>query len=611
MADFYKMVLRLEAENDRLHKQLDQSTRKIQRFEKSSDTALKSVKANFAKLGAAIGGAVTIGGITALTSNSLAAADNIGKLSTRLGASTEALSQYQYVAELTGVSFNTLTTGWQRMTRRISEAAVGTGEARGALAELGLEVQALSQLAPEQQFEALADAIQQVEKPADRVRLAMKLFDSEGVALLQTMEGGSEAIRRMRDEASSLGLTLSQETADAAANANDALTRLGAATDALGLVLVDSLAPYLAEVVEWLQNKLPAAIQVASDSANFLRAELLETVGGGASLLSDFLGFLSKPVIGDPNDAVTRWLRETSKDLEDVSENARRAAESFNEAIGSTETKRASLERGVSFNQIYNANIAAAAAGARRPRTTQPVTQRAPVGAPTAEADDLKESFDEHVELYSRLRSEAASLTEAVQTPWERAADELDRYDELLELNLITQDTWARAVNQAVDNNADAVRELVDETEKADEAWRDLGYTFSSAFEDAIVDGKGLSDILKGIEQDIIRIAARRLVTEPLGNFISAGATNLFSSFGFGGARAMGGPVAAGVPYIVGERGPEMFVSPKPGAIIPNVAGNTININVTGSGQAGSSASDGQLAARIGSAVSRALRRNA
>jgi hypothetical protein len=41
----------------------------------------------------------------------------------------------------------------------------------------------------------------------------------------------------------------------------------------------------------------------------------------------------------------------------------------------------------------------------------------------------------------------------------------------------------------------------------------------------------------------------------------------------FGGGRAAGGPVAAGVPYLVGERGPELFVPRGSGTIVPNSRG--------------------------------------
>jgi hypothetical protein len=51
-------------------------------------------------------------------------------------------------------------------------------------------------------------------------------------------------------------------------------------------------------------------------------------------------------------------------------------------------------------------------------------------------------------------------------------------------------------------------------------------------------------------------------------------------------ARAMGGPVAGGSTYLVGERGPELFTPGTSGSITPNNAlgggGNTITVNVNG-----------------------------
>jgi hypothetical protein len=54
---------------------------------------------------------------------------------------------------------------------------------------------------------------------------------------------------------------------------------------------------------------------------------------------------------------------------------------------------------------------------------------------------------------------------------------------------------------------------------------------------------------------------------------------------GFGGGRAMGGPVSANTAYVVGERGPELFVPSNSGTIIPNGGGGggtTINLTVNG-----------------------------
>src|SRR5690606_28272776 len=49
------------------------------------------------------------------------------------------------------------------------------------------------------------------------------------------------------------------------------------------------------------------------------------------------------------------------------------------------------------------------------------------------------------------------------------------------------------------------------------------------------------------------------------------------------GRRAGGGPIDAGRPYIVGERGPELIVPRHPGMVVPNhrLGGTTVNINST------------------------------
>lgn len=256
--------------------------------EDKTKNAIRGVKRNFKDLGSVVSdlrfGLVALagaGGLGAVVTRTIDAQDEIGKLSQRIGASTQALSQYRFVADRTGVSFNTLTMGFQRMTRRISEAAAGTGEARGALQELGLSARELNQLRPEQQFEALADSIMKVKSPADQVRLAMKLFDSEGVSLIQTMQGGSEAIRGLRDRADELGLTLSQQQVKAAAEANDAMTELRASFEGMSNSLTTDLAPALTDLIELLTDFVPKA-------ANLARS-VTEDIGVSITAIWDYL----------------------------------------------------------------------------------------------------------------------------------------------------------------------------------------------------------------------------------------------------------------------------------------------------------------------------------
>ena len=73
--------------------------------------------------------------------------------------------------------------------------------------------------------------------------------------------------------------------------------------------------------------------------------------------------------------------------------------------------------------------------------------------------------------------------------------------------------------------------------------------------------------------------------------------------------RAIGGPVTAGSPYLVGERGPELFMPSRGGRIIPNNAlggGGTsvvVNVDASGSSVQGDQAQSRQLGIAISSAV--------
>jgi len=85
-----------------------------------------------------------------------------------------------------------------------------------------------------------------------------------------------------------------------------------------------------------------------------------------------------------------------------------------------------------------------------------------------------------------------------------------------------------------------------------DGAARDLGFTFASSFEDAVVEGRNLSDVLQGLEQDILRILTRKLVTEPL-------------------AGALTGLIGSGVGAFAGQfhGGGRVGSTPVPGRVVP------------------------------------------
>ena len=109
---------------------------------------------------------------------------------------------------------------------------------------------------------------------------------------------------------------------------------------------------------------------------------------------------------------------------------------------------------------------------------------------------------------------------------------------------------------------------------------RNAGNILSSGFEDAIFSGQKLGEVIRSLGMDLMRMVFQQTVTGPLAAGISGAILKGF------GARAMGGPVSANSPYIVGEKGPELFVPGSSGSIVPNGsmggggggAGTSVNI---------------------------------
>lgn len=99
-------------------------------------------------------------------------------------------------------------------------------------------------------------------------------------------------------------------------------------------------------------------------------------------------------------------------------------------------------------------------------------------------------------------------------------------------------------------------------TEYSKQAARNM----QDAFADFLFDpfDEGLSGMLKNFLDTIRRMLANQLAVS---FFENTGIGKFISSIG---KRAMGGPVSAGTPYLVGERGPEIFAPSMSGSIIPN-----------------------------------------
>lgn len=140
---------------------------------------------------------------------------------------------------------------------------------------------------------------------------------------------------------------------------------------------------------------------------------------------------------------------------------------------------------------------------------------------------------------------------------------------------------------------AAALDDLTKKYSPAAKAAADLAQVIASSFEDAIISGRSLGDVLRALADDILRIILRVMVTAPLEKALTDALSGVGGSFfssllgffgmgkssapagapapaNFSGPRALGGPVGAGRSYLVGEQGPEIFMPFNSGQIISN-----------------------------------------
>lgn len=225
--DFTRVVNRAEATLSGSFKKMQRSSgrggkavaKDYQAISRAADGAQLKVKGLVTAIGGfALGG----GGLVALAKSAVTTADEIGKTADRLGLATDELQRYQFAAEVSGITTNEFNTAFQRLGRRLGEAAQGFGEARPALESLGIAIRDVEgNIRPANAvFDEAIEKLAQLEDVTLRNALAAKLFDSEGVKLVQL----GENLARLKDQAGELGLIIPQELIENAEELSNQLT---------------------------------------------------------------------------------------------------------------------------------------------------------------------------------------------------------------------------------------------------------------------------------------------------------------------------------------------------------------------------------------------------
>lgn len=137
------------------------------------------------------------------------------------------------------------------------------------------------------------------------------------------------------------------------------------------------------------------------------------------------------------------------------------------------------------------------------------------------------------------------------------------------------EDLFAEMSRYTLPNMADILAE--EDQRRIESFFNGIRADLAQGLADAIVNGRNLGDVLV----DTFRRAATELLSTGLMDMLSGRSrgdsffSHVAGAIGFGGkvkgGRAIGGPIETGLPYLVGERGPEVVIPRTPSVVIPRV----------------------------------------
>lgn len=439
---------------DRYGNEVTKTGVKSKKFAKDVDSGTSALKqfgsglATVAKGAALAGAAIATGATVALArmvKTGLESADALGKVSDKLGVATESLAGLRVAAERSGVAAQQFDTALQRLVRRTAEAAQGTGEAKGALEKLGLSAQQLVKLAPDQILGRVADAMQGVESQSQRVALAFKLFDTEGVALVNTLASGSAGLDSFQERAKVAGVALSRDMVASVERANDAMADL----DLLQQGLSQQLAVKFAPVLEGISKRL---FEIAEESGGMgkVAEKVFNFLIDGAAKVASAIDAIR--VVWDVLKATTLSVASViASALENIASTAATVIGFFNEGHAK---EFADVSIALSITQRDLANDAAAAwesagkAVANFGKTGERL--RLELGklerAGTKAFENTRKAVDETEDSLADVGKTSTEVEEIVITGWDRVSGSI----------IGAADTMAQANESAAARSANA-----------------------------------------------------------------------------------------------------------------------------------------------------------
>jgi hypothetical protein len=238
------------------------------------------------KIAAAAAATAFAGAAAAMIRSGLQVIDAQAKLAASLGTTVESIQVLERAGNLAGVSMGEIEQATIQLTRRLSQAAAGTGSAVEALQRLRLTADELQRLPLDQRIAAIQDALARYVPQAERAAVASKLFGDR--AALTFLRIDTATLRTATQDVRDFGVVVSQQDAARIERTNDALSRLGLIWRGISNQLAVAAAPTL----EAVADALAAMARTTGPLGQAIKL-LFDNLGRLASIAAAFVGLMA------------------------------------------------------------------------------------------------------------------------------------------------------------------------------------------------------------------------------------------------------------------------------------------------------------------------------
>ena len=258
----------------RLSREMEAANRRMEAFWRRAGVAAAAATA---ALAAAAGAMIRSG---------LQVVDAQAKLAASLDTTVASIQVLERAGDLAGVSMGQIEQATMQLTRRLSQAASGTGPAVSALNRLRLSAAELQRLPLDERIALIQDRLAEMVPEAERAAVASQLFGDRAALVFTRID--SATLRQANQDLIDFGVIVSDQDAGQIERTNDAISRLGLLWRGVSNQLTVAVAPAIEAVVEGLAR----IANVNGPLGQSIRL-VFDNLGRLASTAVAFAGFLA------------------------------------------------------------------------------------------------------------------------------------------------------------------------------------------------------------------------------------------------------------------------------------------------------------------------------